>query len=222
MSLLPPPLPPTGAAHASKHSPHGRAPGHHHHAHSHFTLFRRPPPSTISPESLARAHQNIFALEFGSRENRSSAKFVCNAVAEDPEGYLDCLRYASPQLFRDPDFPLRALRAAADAFHALSEPEQTRLRLRGFGALNAQLADGACVLVDGDWLVRFVSSRPDAVLPRRQDLPPEAIFPGPVWGRVKVLAVSHVWYTAEHPDPAGQKLRDVARVVAWMLHANPG
>jgi hypothetical protein len=55
------------------------------------------------------------------------------------------------------------------------------------------------------------------VLPRRQDLPSEAIFAGPVWDKVRVVAVSYTWASAEHPDPFGERLRDVARVVAWLM-----
>lgn len=74
-------------------------------------------------------------------------------------------------------------------------------------SLGTSLAEGDAVLVWGSWLAKHARGR-GAVLPRRQELPPEAICGHEeVIAGTPLLAVSYCWATRTHPDPEGQQLR---------------
>jgi len=73
------------------------------------------------------------------------------------------------------------------------------------------------VLIRGDWLEEVY--RQGNTLPRRQDLPPQAVWPvEELMQRVKdhrqptpqVLSISYSWLTRDHPDPDGYHLRSFA------------
>lgn len=73
-------------------------------------------------------------------------------------------------------------------------------------SLAHSLADGDAVLVWASWLVKLVRE-PRAVLPRRQNLPPEAMCSiDAVVKGTPLLAVSYCWATSAHPDPEATQL----------------
>jgi len=74
-------------------------------------------------------------------------------------------------------------------------------------------------------------SRSGRPLPRRQDLPPEALwspealisrYEDPRAGRrpPNLIVVSYCWHTREHPDPRGDQMRMLGRILSWS-HACP-
>ena len=83
-----------------------------------------------------------------------------------------------------------------------------------YASLNAALADGTTALLRADFLERLAAEgRP---LGHRAELPPAAFYEGPIWaeGRrsgVIIVGLSYMWATADHPDPDGEQLRDVAK-----------
>lgn len=86
-------------------------------------------------------------------------------------------------------------------------------------SLGSSLAEGDAVLVWGSWLAKHARGR-GAVLPRRQQIPPEAICGHEeVIAGTPLLAVSYCWATRTHPDPEGQQLRLMGalldRWLAW-------
>eukprot|EP00747_Dinoflagellata_sp_TGD_P058739 gnl/TRDRNA2_/TRDRNA2_151258_c0_seq2.p1 gnl/TRDRNA2_/TRDRNA2_151258_c0~~gnl/TRDRNA2_/TRDRNA2_151258_c0_seq2.p1 ORF type:complete len:483 (+),score=74.12 gnl/TRDRNA2_/TRDRNA2_151258_c0_seq2:112-1560(+) len=82
---------------------------------------------------------------------------------------------------------------------------------------------GDVVLIKGSWLLRQYHNK--AILPCRQELPPNAIWDPSVlkqrsksWGllshgSVHIIAISHCWLTREHPDPEGSKLQDLGAAI---------
>jgi hypothetical protein len=84
------------------------------------------------------------------------------------------------------------------------------------------------VLILASYLIMLAEK--GLALSHRSDLPPEAIFgegkpiwyndPGPCKGAgrggVIVVALSYMWQTADHPDPDGEQLRDVAEFLRWL------
>ena len=71
-------------------------------------------------------------------------------------------------------------------------------------------------MVRGQWLVDEAAS--GNILPRCQDLPPEALYKGPIHSKVKVLCLSYCWADRRHADPNGEQLRSVAPIVQWYLN----
>ncbi|CAE7572113.1 Nlrc5 [Symbiodinium natans] len=87
--------------------------------------------------------------------------------------------------------------------------------------LAKSLCEGDAVLVWGSWLADLARSKRGAVLPRRQQLPPEAICnAADVGGGIPLLAVSYCWATAAHADPEGQQLRILGQLLDLWLSAN--
>ena len=84
------------------------------------------------------------------------------------------------------------------------------------------LYDGSVVLLRGSWLVE--QCRSGGVLPRRQELPPDATWnPEELWCAYqswssgpppKIMVVSHRWMSLEHPDPDGGQLQTLATALA--------
>lgn len=86
--------------------------------------------------------------------------------------------------------------------------------------LRQALDNDAVVLLKGSWLIEQAMC--GRVLPKRQDLPEDA-----VWdtvdvkerlGRegqqgIEIVAVSHCWHDAEHPDPEGELLWTLAPLI---------
>merc|ERR1711988_1258344 len=99
----------------------------------------------------------------------------------------------------------------------------------------ALVKDGDVALTRGSWLSELARGR--SVLPRRQDLPraallaPEAIFRPSVAGsrcanvdqhlhrQVEIVVVSYCWLTAKHPDPKGDQLQLLGRVMDKYLQS---
>ena len=94
-----------------------------------------------------------------------------------------------------------------------------------YASLNAALADGTTALLRADFLERLAAEgRP---LGHRAELPPEAFYEGPIWGNgykegVLIVGLSYMWATADHPDPDGEQLRDVAKYLRWLQEAGGG
>ena len=135
-----------------------------------------------------------------------------------------------------------ARQALADEYLALPKEEQEAMQFQQvypgtrngyYASLNAALADGTTALLRADFLERLAAEgRP---LGHRAELPPEAFYEGPVWGEtagdllmnpvhsgVTIVGLSYMWATADHPDPDGEQLRDVAKYLRWLQEAEDG
>uniref|UniRef100_A0A7S4Q2M2 Uncharacterized protein n=1 Tax=Alexandrium monilatum TaxID=311494 RepID=A0A7S4Q2M2_9DINO len=86
------------------------------------------------------------------------------------------------------------------------------------------LEGGDTVLIRGSWLMACWRSA--RLLPRRQELPPEAVWdvgelmaapPGMDGIAVPILAISHCWETSDHPDPQGGQLQILGRILEQRL-----
>lgn len=85
-----------------------------------------------------------------------------------------------------------------------------------FGTMRALYDNGDVVLLRGDWLVNrlecLMPSERLSPLKRRQELPSDAfwtaldLFDPAGRSCAEIVAVSHSWYSREHPDPHGQQL----------------
>ena len=120
-----------------------------------------------------------------------------------------------------------ARQALADEYLALPKEEQEAMQFQEiypgtydtkyYASLNAALADGTTALLRADFLERLAAEgRP---LGHRAELPPEAFYEGPIWGEVLIVGLSYMWATADHPDPDGEQLRDVAKYLRWLQEA---
>ena len=104
----------------------------------------------------------------------------------------------------------------------MHDGDETEQRLDTFNltdSLNAAIAGDASAstaLINADYLLKL--SAQGGRLPRRQELPPEAVFTGVVDENVVVIVLSYCWQTAEHPDPDGDTLRDLC-LFLWFVHA---
>ena len=127
-----------------------------------------------------------------------------------------------------------ARQALADEYLALPKEEQEAMQFQQtypgiynkyYASLNAALADGTTALLRADFLERLAAEgRP---LGHRAELPPEAFYEGPIWGNgyeeeVIIVGLSYMWATADHPDPDGEQLRDVAKYLRWLQEAEDG
>ena len=131
-----------------------------------------------------------------------------------------------------------ARQASADEYLALPKEEQEAMQFQQYypgtynkyyASLNAALADGTTALLRADFLERLAAEgRP---LGHRAELPPEAFYEGPIWAEsewngsedvhsgVIIVGLSYMWATADHPDPDGEQLRDVAKYLRWLQEA---
>ena len=124
-----------------------------------------------------------------------------------------------------------ARQALADEYLALPKEEQEAMQFQQkypgtynnyYALLNAALADGTTALLRADFLERLAAEgRP---LGHRAELPPEAFYEGPIWAEgnnkgVIIVGLSYMWATADHPDPDGEQLRDVAKYLRWLQEA---
>ena len=126
-----------------------------------------------------------------------------------------------------------ARQALADEYLALPKEEQEAMQFQQvypgleeynpyYASLNAALADGTTALLRADFLERLAAEgRP---LGHRAELPPEAFYEGPIWAEgnnkgVIIVGLSYMWATADHPDPDGEQLRDVAKYLRWLQEA---
>ena len=99
----------------------------------------------------------------------------------------------------------------------------------GGDEIEAALRGGAIALLDGAWVVRC-AARAGGRIQRRQDLPDEAFLSldaikaaGIVRDALPVAVVSYPWLHPEHPDPRGDTLRLLARVLeAFITHEKEG
>ncbi|CAK9070046.1 unnamed protein product [Durusdinium trenchii] len=93
--------------------------------------------------------------------------------------------------------------------------------------LAKSLADGDAVLVWGSWLVKLAQGHPScnasasaarSVLPRRQNLPAEALCSiDEIRKGTPLLAVSYCWATATHPDPEASQLNLLGQLLdRWL------
>lgn len=107
--------------------------------------------------------------------------------------------------------PLGASAGIAPIKTLPSDPDNF-LRLAG---IKAALEDRDTVLVRGDWVIGLGIS--GGVLPRRQEVPEGAIVqPSRLTSQDKIVAVSYCWLTEEHPDPQGNQLQIMSRVL-WQF-----
>lgn len=92
-------------------------------------------------------------------------------------------------------------------------------------SIHASLLDGGTILVRGSWIVKQAADSEDGLvkLPRRQEMPAEAI-----WGvdevmkavyarQVHIWAQTYCWWTPDHPDPKGEQGAHTARILKQRL-----
>ena len=98
-------------------------------------------------------------------------------------------------------------------------------QFRSCASLNAALANDSTALLRAEWLIKLAEDEEEQeALGHRGELPEEAFYEGPVWQYsefssfhgVVVVALSYMWATADHPDPTGEQLRDVAKFLKWL------
>mmetsp|Transcript_84728 Transcript_84728/g.274480 ORF Transcript_84728/g.274480 Transcript_84728/m.274480 type:complete len:663 (+) Transcript_84728:83-2071(+) len=82
---------------------------------------------------------------------------------------------------------------------------------RSFDALKAVVNTGDVELVRGSWLVTLCKS--GGILPRRQELPPEAVCVPEAATTYPVVAISYCWESLQHPDPHGAQLQILSSVI---------
>ena len=120
-----------------------------------------------------------------------------------------------------------ARRAMADEYLVLSESDQEEWEFQEhcrdgktpyYASLNAALAHDSTALLRAEFLQQLAAE--GKPLGHRAQLPSEAFYEGPIWGEdgqgVLIVALSYMWATADHPDPNGEQLRDVAEFLRWM------
>mmetsp|Transcript_70763 Transcript_70763/g.169402 ORF Transcript_70763/g.169402 Transcript_70763/m.169402 type:complete len:646 (+) Transcript_70763:85-2022(+) len=105
----------------------------------------------------------------------------------------------------------------------------------GLRCIQRALQGKNTVLLHGRWLAELASSHwldwfgvAKNILPRRQELPQEAIwdpedllrrFMRRGSGNARIVAISHCWQSAEHPDPGGRHLRTLCKAIRlWYEH----
>ena len=93
-----------------------------------------------------------------------------------------------------------------------------------YASLNAALADGTTALLRADFPSAAAEGRPSGTAP---SCPPRRST-RPIWAETKVypavhgviiVGLSYMWATADHPDPDGEQLRDVAKYLRWLQEA---
>ena len=100
-------------------------------------------------------------------------------------------------------------------------PEGACTTYTDHGFIFTALADKDTILLHGTWL-RQLGER-GGVLPRRQDLPPEAIWeplelkPLVETQRVVIVGVSYCWFSSGRPDPEGKQLKILSAVMGQRL-----
>ncbi|CAJ1366818.1 unnamed protein product [Effrenium voratum] len=85
-------------------------------------------------------------------------------------------------------------------------------------ALAQSLTAGDAVLVWGSWLAELAKSSARPVMPRRQNVPPEAVCSAEeIRKGTPLLAVSYCWATSAHPDPEGAQLQLLGQLLdCWL------
>jgi len=127
----------------------------------------------------------------------------------------------------DPALAALAAAAAAPPSPGREYRKECLKRYTEYGSVRAALRGGDTVLLKGSWL-RDLSEEEGATLPRRQDLPPEAVWDVDELMRginrrgYKIIAVSHCWFSPEHPDPEGAKLRHLGEFIKAWAHVQHG
>lgn len=97
-----------------------------------------------------------------------------------------------------------------------------------YGSLIEALLSRDTVLLKGSWLVQC--QRTHGLLPRRQDLPKEATWHAEELlhclnsspPAAQIVSISYCWKTVDHPDPHGEQLQLLSRVIEQRLtHEGP-
>ena len=154
---------------------------------------------------------------------RADRDFMLAAAAKSTNGHA--LHFASHALKADGDFLRAARQALADKHLALPEEQRAMEQFKSCASLNAALANDSTALLRAEWLIKLAEDEEEQEkLGHRGELPEEAFYEGPVWQFVEypffhgvvVVALSYMWATADHPDPTGEQLRDVAKFLKWL------
>ena len=165
-----------------------------------------------------------YKLEDAPKELLADADFMAAAAAQTDGA---ALQYAPEERLSSDvdDFRRKACAALADRFLALPKDQQDQEWATSHSSLNAALATSKSTALV---LASYLISLADQSLPlsHRAALPPEAFLPEgtPIWQGsdddgirgVLVVALSYMWQGADHPDPDGGQLRDVARFLRWL------
>lgn len=111
---------------------------------------------------------------------------------------------------------------AAGFLRGISPSATEHQQHRALESLWTALNSECTVLIKGTWIQEY-AKRANAGLPRREYLPHEAIWDNAelrplVEARtVQIVALSHCWHTAEHPDPSGVSLRVLTHAIQERL-----
>ena len=104
-----------------------------------------------------------------------------------------------------------------EAIHVDEASLQTKTKWDEMGASSLKKALLDTVMIDAGWLADLADS--GDILPRCQDVPPEAkvsLTEMEAWGdeyTVGVLIISYPWLAKKHPDPHGEQLRKLCFVL---------
>lgn len=122
-----------------------------------------------------------------------------------------------------------ATQGAVTSMLGVSEVDRTRY-YREWDSLRGALAGGDTVLIRGSWLQQ--QHMASGHLPRRQDLPPDAIWnPEELFADIvdrtrqtpRILAISYSWLSRDHPDRNGFHLDVIAPMLQhYALHHRIG
>lgn len=115
------------------------------------------------------------------------------------------------------------------------EEDPVAKRLLEGDSLYEVLASGAVSLLKGSWLVDFAEGvEGERPLPRRQDLPAESFWqPDDLFALTRsgqrelrsgheIIAFSHCWLSAEHPDPHRSQVEKLGRFVKGWANKQSG
>eukprot|EP00929_Paragymnodinium_shiwhaense_P005576 TRINITY_DN10774_c0_g1_i1.p1 TRINITY_DN10774_c0_g1~~TRINITY_DN10774_c0_g1_i1.p1 ORF type:complete len:1184 (-),score=310.95 TRINITY_DN10774_c0_g1_i1:87-3638(-) len=143
---------------------------------------------------------------FSREEAESIGHLACGA----PRSAVAALKDASP--------------TAGSAANSVTEENQTKelLYFADPESILKEIATGDVVLVRGQWLVELART-PNARLPRRQELPPEAVWDTSslrsLMERIRrrinflpIAVVSYCWLAKHHPDPSGDQLKTLSHI----------
>jgi len=193
-----------------------------------------------TPPRGSRGHQQRSrpVLSSSMASNATPARF------RSASGLLLSKSASSPALGRNPagspvGFRRKAsleasqgLKTALQSEEVPAPPVQTqadlKLRYTDGAAIRDLLQDGSVALVKGSWLVQH-SQVEGALIPRRQDMPPEAFWDAEelmvannVRRGYEIVAISHCWMSPEHPDPQGDQLRTLGQFIEAWSDSLPG
>lgn len=195
--------------------------------------------------SLAEWEEPMFAAKQGSIVDGAKLLTIDVTNILSPDGDMighaarDVLLVASGELDRSGSYPMVPVRPFGKVNFCnvkLQESDDDASRVgimnpvaagkaprkySSLASIRDALKGGDTVLVRGTWLRKL--SMEAGVLPRRQELPPEAIWDYAellklvAERKVQLVALSYCWLSPGHPDPHGHQLQTVGRIIGQRL-----